>query len=241
MDDIEAIAVKVIELIPEIVERRPELAFKMFEMLKKYFVPLELFQKYLKKLDKIEKKVDKIESDVSGLKKDVAVLKDDVSGLKKDVAVLKDDVSGLKKDVAVLKKDMGDVKKSLDRLMLSLEEEAREYVRWWLNKYGIVMEPESKAICGMEINLFDVKDNYVLLGDATVRAGPRTVEWIANRARKLVKCVPEYRDKKFIIVVYAMHFTPDAVDKAKECGVWLISANKEITKLKTVRIGPDTA
>jgi len=257
MSDIEALAIKIIELIPEIVEKKPELAFRMFEILKKYFVPIELFQEYLRRLDRIEKKVGKIEEDVAALKKDVSVLKEDVSTLKKDVSVLKEDVSTLKKDVSVLKedvstlkkdvsvlkkdvstlkKDMSDVKKSLDRLMLSLEEEAREYVKWRLSKYNIVMEPRSETICGMEINLFDAKGNYVLFGDATVRAGPRIIEWIVNRAKKLAKCVPEYRDKQFIVVIYAMRFTPDAIDKAKEYGVWLVTATKEETRLKTLRI-----
>ena len=215
MDDIEAIVVRVIELIPEIIEKKPELAFKMFETLKKYFVPLELFKEYLKKLDKIEKKVDKIEEDVAGLKRDVGSLKEDVAGLKRDV---------------------GDMKVSIDRLMLSLEEEAREYIKWWLGKHDIKVDPRSEVICGMEINLFDDKGAYVLIGDATVRAGPRVVEWIYNRAKKLAKCAPRYKDREFIIVIYAMHFTPDTIEIAKKYGVWLLSATKEITKFKTTRI-----
>ncbi len=229
MDDIEAIVVRVIELIPEIIEKKPELAFKMFETLKKYFVPLELFKEYLKKLDKIEKKVDKIEEDVAGLKRDVGSLKEDVAGLKRDVGSLKEDVAGLKRDV-------GDMKVSIDRLMLSLEEEAREYIKWWLGKHDIKVDPRSEVICGMEINLFDDKGAYVLIGDATVRAGPRVVEWIYNRAKKLAKCAPRYKDREFIIVIYAMHFTPDTIEIAKKYGVWLLSATKEITKFKTTRI-----
>ena len=229
MSDIESIAVRVIELIPEIIEKKPELAFRMFEALRKYFVPLELFQEYLKKLDRIESKIDKLEADIAELRKDV-------DGLKKEVAELRRDVDGLKRDVASLKKDMSDVKASLDMLMLSLEEEARDCVSAWLSKYGITMEPRSEIMCGMEINLFDVSGDYVLLGDATVRAGPKVVEWIVNRARKLVRCMPEYRGKEFIIVIYAMYFAPAAIEKAKEHNVWLVSARKEYTEFKTVRI-----
>ena len=131
---------------------------------------------------------------------------------------------------------MASVKSSLDRLMLSLEEEAREYVRFWLRKYGINMKPKRLFICDMEINLFDSTEKYILLGDATVRAGPQVVRWIYGRAKKLVKCAPEFKDKDFIVVIYAMHFTPDAISEADKYGIWLISATEEHTKFRKIKL-----
>ncbi len=222
MSDIKTLAMRVIDAIPEIVEKNPELAFRMFEILKRYFVPMEMFREYLRKIDNIDKKVTKIENDVAELKR--------------DVANLKDDVAELKRDVARLDKSMSDVKVTLERLMLSLEDEAREYVKYWLEKHNISIEPRIEVICNMEINLFGVTDRYVLIGDATVRVGPKVVEWIYNRAKKIAKCFPKYKNKEFIITIYAMHFTPDAIKKAEDLNVWLIKANKEITKLKTIQI-----
>jgi len=219
MSDIEAIATKVIEIIPEIVEKKPELAFRIFEMLKRYFVPIELLQDYLKsidkKIDRIEKKVDRIE---------------------KDVAEIRGETKTLRGDVEVLKRDTYSLKKSLDRLMLSLEEEAKDHVEWLLSKHGIKMKIEPKVVCGMEFDLFGIKEDLILVGDATVRAGPKVIEWMYNRAQKLAKCSPDYKKKKFVIVIYSMHFTPSAVEKAKKIGVWLISANKEVTELKTIKL-----
>jgi len=56
MNDIENLAIKAIELMPEIIRKKPELAFRMFEILKRHFVPIEIFQEYLNKLDNIDKK-----------------------------------------------------------------------------------------------------------------------------------------------------------------------------------------
>jgi len=247
MSDIEAIATKVIEKIPEIVEKKPELAFRIFEMLKRYFVPIELLQDYLKnidkKIDRIEKKVDRIEKDVAEIRGETKTLRDDVEALRGDVEVLKSDVGALRGDmealrgdVEVLKRDTYSLKKSLDRLMLSLEEEAKDHVEWLLNKHGIKMKIEPKVICGMEFDLFGIEEDLILVGDATVRAGPKVIEWMYNRAQKLAKCSPDYKKKKFIIVIYSMHFTPSAIEKAKKIGIWLISANKEVTELKTIKL-----
>jgi len=226
MSDIEAIATKVIEKIPEIVEKKPELAFRIFEMLKRYFVPIELLQDYLKNIDK---KIDRIEKKVDRIEKDVAEIRGETK-------TLRDDVEALRGDVEVLKRDTYSLKKSLDRLMLSLEEEAKDHVEWLLNKHGIKMKIEPKVICGMEFDLFGIEEDLILVGDATVRAGPKVIEWMYNRAQKLAKCSPDYKKKKFVIVIYSMHFTPSAIEKAKKIGIWLISANKEVTELKTIKL-----
>ena len=240
MSDIEAIATKVIEIIPEIVEKKPELAFRIFEMLKRYFVPIELLQDYLKsidkKIDRIEKKVDRIEKDVAEIRGETKTLRGDVEVLKSGVGALKVDMEALRGDVEVLKRDTYSLKKSLDRLMLSLEEEAKDHVEWLLSKHGIKMKIEPKVVCGMEFDLFGIKEDLILVGDATVRAGPKVIEWMYNRAQKLAKCSPDYKKKKFVIVIYSMHFTPSAIEKAKKIGIWLISANKEVTELKTIKL-----
>jgi len=219
--DIEELAVKVIEKIPEIIEKKPELAYRMYEILKKHFVPLELFEEYLKKLDRIEKKVDKIEGDVGGLRK--------------DVEVLKKDVGGLRKDVEVLKKDVTDLKVSVDRVMISLEEEAWEWVGWHLRQRGITMNVGRRFICGMEINIFGVNDKYVLIGDAKVRVGGKVVRSMFERAKRVLKCAPEYRGKKLIVVLYTMHYTQEAVDEARRLSVWLICSGREVTKFESLK------
>ena len=116
-------------------------------MLKNYFVPLELFKEYLKKIDRIDKKISKMGKGIKKLRKRVTDLENEVAGLREDV-------DGLKRDVGSLKSEVVGIKNSLDRLMLSLEEEAIEYVRWFLEKYGIKVSLESKFICDMEFDFY---------------------------------------------------------------------------------------
>ncbi len=202
LSDAEAIAVKTIELLPEIIEKKPELAYRMFEILKRHFVPVEIFKEIMEKLDK-------------------------------RLETLEMDVRELRRDVETLGKDMKSVKASLDRLMVSLEEEAQSWVRHLLKKHGIEMNVRREFVGDMEIDIFGESDDIVLVGDATVRAGRGVIEWIHNRARKISR-LPRFAGKKFIVIIYAMHYTPEAIELAKKFGVWLIRSGVEVSKFQII-------
>lgn len=84
----------------------------------------------------------------------------------------------------------------------------------------------------LEFDIYGEADDIVVLGDATVRAGPKIIEWIHNRAKKVINCEPALSNKRIILAVYTMHFTPDTVKLAEKLGIWLIKSGKEITKLR---------
>jgi hypothetical protein len=48
---------------------------------------------------------------------------------------------------------------------------------------------------------------------------------------KLCRDHPNYLKDKVIKVIYGMQVLPDAVDEARKRGIWLVTANKEVTEL----------
>ncbi len=186
----------------------------------------------------LKKDVAGLKQDVSNLKKDVKSLKGDVASLKQDVSSLKQDVSNLKQDVASLKEDVASLKEGqrsmmtmLERLSLSLEEEAREVVEYMLREKGFSIKLEPLVLEDVEFDLFGSDDEAVVIGEATVRLGVKQLVKADERMEKFLKIRREYASKKAIKVVYTMWVAQGVKEEAEKRGIWLIRSGREETTL----------
>jgi hypothetical protein len=83
----------------------------------------------------------------------------------------------------------------------------------------------------MEIDIYATDTNLCLIGEAKTRVGVNVVEEVDKDIEKLCRRYPNYLKDKIIKVVYGMQVLPDAVDEARKRGIWLVTANKEVTEL----------
>ncbi len=149
--------------------------------------------------------------------------------LEQDVATLKEDVATLKEDVSSLKQDQRSMRAMLERLSLSLEEEAREVVRYLLRERGIEVSPSTLALPEVEFDVFATSDDTLIIGEATVRLGLKQLVKIDDRMEKFLMTRREYSRKNVVKVVYTMWTTKEVREEAERRKIWLIRSGIEET------------
>ncbi len=182
------------------------------------------YQDILEKLKLHDEKFEEI------LRK-LGVLEQDVSSLKQDVSSLKQDVSSLKQDVSSLKQGQRSIKAMMERLSLSLEEEAREVVGSFLRRKGIGVSLTSLVLPDVEFDIFGTSDDTLVLGEATVRLGTKQLIKIDEKMEKFLLTRREYARRRIIKVIYTMWTAMDVKEEAKRRKIWLIRSGVEETPL----------
>ncbi len=91
--------------------------------------------------------------------------------MERNVRTLKADVGKLKGKVPSLEMGQRSIMAMLERLSLSLEEEAKEVVGPLLRRRGINVSLSSLTLDDVEFDLFGASDELLILCEATVRLG----------------------------------------------------------------------
>ena len=152
-----------------------------------------------------------------------------LGALEEDVSTLKEDVSTLKEKVSSLEEGQRSIMAMLERLSLSLEEEAREVIGSLLRRKGIVVSLSSLALPDVEFDIFGASDNHLILGEATVRLGIKQLIKIDEKMRKFLLLHKEYAGRRVIKVVYTMWTTSDVKEEAMKRKIWLIRSGIQET------------
>ncbi len=147
------------------------------------------------------------------------------------LGVLEQDVSSLKQDVSSLKQGQRSIKAMMERLSLSLEEEAREVVGSFLRRKGIGVSLTSLVLPDVEFDIFGTSDDTLVLGEATVRLGTKQLIKIDEKMEKFLLTRREYARRRIIKVIYTMWTAMDVKEEAKRRKIWLIRSGVEETPL----------
>ncbi|RSN74979.1 hypothetical protein D6D85_07110 [Candidatus Methanodesulfokora washburnensis] len=176
--------------------------------------------------------VSTLKSDISTLKSDVSMLKSDVDTLKSDVSILKSDMSTLKKDVSTLKKDVGDIRTTLDRLTLTVEDEARSVIKHRIKRdLNIDIELDRVFIDEREVNIYGAVNDICVVGEATVRLGTKLIDELLDKIELIKHERPDLLRKKIIKVIYTDYAVPDAVESARNRKVWILRRKRDLTPM----------
>ncbi len=133
-------------------------------------------------------------------------------------------------------KEIRDVKIVIDRLTISLEDEAFEVIGHLLKKkHGIRVDLDVLHTKDIEVNIYGTIDNICVIGEAAVRLGIAKVSELIKKARLLVKMTPHYLRDNVILVLYGARVMPGVVDEAKKHKIWVVTATKELTPLVKIR------
>ena len=130
-----------------------------------------------------------------------------------------------------IERDVRGMRRSLERLTISLEEEANSVVSHLLKERGIDVTTSSVTFDSKyEFDVYGTNGEISVVGEAKVRAGSKTVKRLVERVSRAASRWPEKLPGKLIKVLYCMRATPDAVREAEKSGVWLIESMRERTK-----------
>ena len=185
----------------------------------------------------LENRVVSLENRVSGLEAKVDALVKDVNELRKGQEELRDGFNALKRDMEDVKERLGRLKERVDKLdrtmenlTLGLEAEANSLVSNYLRRRGINIDTDRVQLdFRYEFDIYGTNGQVTIVGEAKIRVSAAIIDRVVARVREAMKEFPDKFPGKVVIVVYCMRALPDAVEKAKELGVWLIEVGNERT------------
>jgi predicted nuclease with TOPRIM domain len=123
------------------------------------------------------------------------------------------------------------IKVTLDRLVVSEEEEAWEVVGYRLRELGINVKLNRVFIDNAEINIYGASDDICVFGETVVRLGSSLIYELEEKIKLAREKKPTLLRPKLIKVIYALVVTPQAIELAKEHGIWILSIRQEYTPL----------
>jgi len=122
---------------------------------------------------------------------------------------------------------------TLDRLTISVEEEALSYVKHRLKTdLGVDIQLSRLFVDSREVNIYGVVDDLCVVGEATVRLGTGLVDEMLDKIALVRARRPDLLRPKIVKAIYTDYATPDALDYARDRGVWVLKWSGDLTPLK---------
>ncbi|MEZ0345781.1 MAG: hypothetical protein ABWK01_04460 [Infirmifilum sp.] len=150
-----------------------------------------------------------------------------------EVKALREGQNRLWEEVRGLKATVGRVSTTLDRLTISVEEEARSVIKHRIKQdLNIEVELDRIFVDSKEINIYGASGDLCVIGEATVRLGVNLVEELLDKIELIKQKRPDLLRDKIIKVIYADYAVPEAVEAAKNKGVWLLRWDKDLAPMK---------
>ncbi|MHA1632091.1 MAG: hypothetical protein ACTSXC_04690 [Candidatus Freyarchaeota archaeon] len=216
------------------------------EVIKRMDRQQQTIQKILERLERAEeertqirKEQTKIWEEVRGLREEQTKIWEELRGIREEQVKLREDFNRMlgrieRLEVLYGRLDgrLGRIEATLEKLTLDIEEEARSVVGWRLREMGYEVNLGVLSVPEAEVNLYGVTDDLCVIGEATVRAGAKLIDEVVGKASLLSRKYPEKVRPKKILVVYTSWITPEAVEKAKKKGVWVVKAIGDVTPAK---------
>jgi DNA repair exonuclease SbcCD ATPase subunit len=202
LDKIAEEQVKLREEQARLMEEQTRLTGEQIELRKEQTRLREDFNKILLRIEKMEERMERIE----------------------------DRMEGMEGRMERMEGRLGRVERTLEKLTIDVEDEAKSILKVKLRELGITLELTSLILPGLEINIYGASDDTCVIGEATVRAGPKLVDELLGKIEKLKTNYPNLLRKKVILVIYASLPMIELIEKSKEKGIWLLKATEEFFK-----------
>ncbi|MEM4522875.1 MAG: hypothetical protein QW738_06670 [Nitrososphaeria archaeon] len=137
-------------------------------------------------------------------------------------------------EIRSLREDFRNMKKTLERITISEEEEASEVVSYRLEKeYDIKVKFQRIYVDDKEINLYAATEDTCIIGEVTTRLGTKLVNELEEKIQQIKKSKPELLKPKMIKLIYTIMATQEAIEKAKEYGIWVLNWKEDLTPPQT--------
>jgi len=201
----------------------------------------------MRRLDRIEENIRKLWEEVKSLREEQNKLWEEVRSLREgqnklwegqnklweEVKSLREGQNKLWEEVRDIKLTLNRVAVTLDRLTISVEEEALSHIKYRVKeKLGIDVELKRIFIDTKGINIYGVSDDICIVGEATVRLGIGLINELKEKVKLIKTRMPELLRPKLLKVIYTDYATPDAIEYAKKEGIWILKWSGDITPMK---------
>jgi archaellum component FlaC len=115
------------------------------------------------------------------------------------------------------------IENMLNNLTIGLEYEANHVVQYLLKQRGIEIRTDVTYFGRrFEFDIYGASEQLTIIGDAKVKAGPKTVRRLVRKVRKAMDRYPDKFKGKVVTVLYCLRALPDAIKEAEGQGIWLV-------------------
>jgi len=171
---------------------------------------------------------EKLWQEVKALREDQGRLWQEVRSLREGQEALRKGQEALWREVRGIRRDLRDVKSTLEKYSITTEEEANDTVQYYLRQRGVVVETKPTFLNGgYEFDIYGTNGVVTIVGEAKVRAGPRTVERVNGKIEEAIKAMPNKFPGKIIKVLYCLRASPNTLEAANKYGIWLLESGRE--------------
>jgi len=161
---------------------------------------------------------------------------EEIKKLREDQNKLWEEVREIRLEIKLLREDQEKMRITLERLTLSVEDEARDVISHRLKKeLGIDIKLERIFIDEKEINIYGISGEICVIGEATVRLGTNLVEELERKIEKIKRENPELLKPKLIKVIYADYSVPNALELASNYNIWVLNWKGDLTSRKIIQ------
>ena len=122
------------------------------------------------------------------------------------------------------------IDRTLENITISVEREANNMVQYYLRQRGISISTGPVQFDSeYEFDIYGTNGQLTIVGEAKVRVGPAVIDSTVEKVKEAMRKYPGKFQGKVIIVVYCLRALQDAVERARELGIWLIEDGNETT------------
>lgn len=224
-----------IELLEKDVEFRYTVAgyLGLSEVLKRMDKMEERMLALEERMLKLEENQNKLWENQNKLWEEVRGLREDQNKLWENQNRLWENQNKLWEEVRDMRITLNRVAATLDRLTISVEEEALSFIRHNLKeRLGVDISLNRVFIDSKEINIYGASGDLCVVGEATVRLGTNLIEELIEKVNLIKSKRPDLMRKRLIKVIYADYATPDALNLAREKNIWVVKWSGDLTSLK---------
>jgi len=204
----------------------------------------------LKRLDRLEEGQNRLWEEVRALREvqeklwenqnklweEVKALREGQNKLWEEVRSLREGQNKLWEEVRDLRVTQNRLATTLDRLTISVEEEALDVIRHRLkNELGLDVELRRIFVDEREINVYGALVDTCVIGEATVRLGTGRIQELEDKIEALKRMRPELVKPRIIKVIYTDYAPPSALELAKEHAIWVLNWKGDLTGRKIIR------
>jgi hypothetical protein len=142
-------------------------------------------------------------------------------------------IQKLWEEVRDMRVTLNRVATTLDRLTISVEEEALSVIRHRLKTdLGVEIRLSRLFIDSREVDVYGAAEELCVVCEATVRMGTGLVDELLDKIAFIKVRRPELLRPRIIKAIYTDYATPDALEYAMGKGVWVLNWSGDLTPLK---------
>jgi uncharacterized protein YoxC len=160
----------------------------------------------------------------------------EIKSLREEQTKIWKEIRSINERIKAIQEEQRRLSITVERLTISVEEEAKDVISYRLSKeLGIEIKLDRLFINDREINIYGAVGDICVIGEASVRVGPRIVKEIEEKIELVRKYKPELLKPKLIKVIYADVIPPKVLELASKNNIWVLNWKEDLLPMKIIQ------